>query len=58
MRLELGELDFDEFTRIESEVLDRIREIRGGREDALTLASPDVKVTGVEATVADELEDR
>ena len=57
MRLELGELDLDEFAQIESDVLARIREIRGARESALTLASPDVKVTGVEATVADELND-
>lgn len=58
MRLELGELDFDEFARIESEVLARIREIRGSREGAFTLTSPGVKVTGIEATVADELNDR
>jgi hypothetical protein len=57
MRLELGELDLDEFTRIESDVLARIREVRGGGEGAFTLTSPDVKVTGVEATVADELND-
>lgn len=55
MRLELGELDLDEFARIESDVLARIREVRGAREGAFTLTSPGVKVTGVEATVADEL---
>ena len=44
MRLELGELSEEEF-----------REIKGGQQGAFTLASPDVKVTGVEASVADEL---
>lgn len=55
MRLELGELSEDEFTEIETAVLARIREIKGGQQGAFTITSPDVKVTGVEATVADEL---
>ena len=57
MRLELGELTEEEFAAIESDVLARIREIKGTRQGALTMASPDVKVTGVEADVAEELND-
>ena len=55
MRLELGELSGEEFGEIETAVLARIREIKGA-QGALTLASPDVRVTGVEASVADELD--
>ncbi|HUR33654.1 MAG TPA: gas vesicle protein GvpG [Vicinamibacterales bacterium] len=57
MRLELGELTEDEFIGIERDVLERIREIRGAQQGALTLVSDDVRVSGVEATVADELAD-
>ena len=56
MRLELGELTEDEFADIERDVLERIRAIKGSRKGALTIASPDVKITGIEASVADELE--
>jgi hypothetical protein len=60
MRLELGELSNDEFVEIERDVIARIREMKGSRSgsDAFTLSSPDVKITGVEATVADELNHR
>jgi len=58
MRLELGELSEEEFEEIERDVLARIREIKGARPGAVTMTSPDVKVTGIEATVADELADR
>jgi hypothetical protein len=54
MRLELGEISEEEFAAVESDVLARIREIRESQQ-AITLASPDVKVTGIEADVADEL---
>ena len=56
MQLELGELTPAEFARIESDLLARIREIRGAGGEALTLASPGVTVTGVEAHVAEELD--
>jgi len=36
-------------------VIERIREIKAGRQGALTVLSPDVKVTGIEADLADEL---
>jgi len=58
MRLELGELSEDEFVEIERDVLARIREIKGARPGVVTMTSPDVKVTGIEASVADELADR
>jgi hypothetical protein len=58
LRLELGELSEEEFVDIETTVLARIREIKGGAQDALTLTSPGVRVTGVDASVADELDDQ
>jgi len=57
MRLELGEIDEEEFVAIERDVLARIREIKGAQQGALTLAADGVRVTGVEATLADELSD-
>jgi hypothetical protein len=56
MRLDLGEIGEDEFARIERDLFARIREIKG-RQGAVTLVSDDVRVTGVEATVAEELDD-
>jgi hypothetical protein len=58
MRLELGELTEDEFVTIERDVLARIREIKGHQPGGFTIVSDDMRVTGVEATVADELYDR
>jgi hypothetical protein len=55
MRLEIGELSEEEFAEIERDLLARIREIKGGR-DVVTIVSPDVRITGVEASVADEVE--
>jgi hypothetical protein len=57
MRLELGEITETEFVEIERDVLARIREIKGGQQSGITLMSDDVRVTGIEATVADELFD-
>ena len=57
MRLELGEVTEAEFVEIERDVLARIREIKGSQQSAITLMSDDVRVTGIEATVADELVD-
>jgi hypothetical protein len=57
MRLELGEITETEFIEIERDVLARIREIKGAQQSAITLMSDDVRVTGIEATVADELSD-
>jgi len=58
MRLELGEITETEFVEIERDVLAGIPEIRGSQQNAITLMSDDVRVTGIEATVADELSDR
>ncbi len=57
MRLELGEIPEEEFAATERDVLARLRELRESRGTGeLTLTSPDVKVTGIEATVADDLD--
>jgi hypothetical protein len=55
MQLELGEISNEEFAAIESDLLARIREIRGSAQGAFTITSPDVRITGIEADVADEL---
>jgi len=47
MRLELGEITDDEFTEIESNVIARMREIKGQQQGPLTM-SPDDKISGVE----------
>jgi len=57
MRLELGEISEEEFVAIERDVLAQIREIRSEQQGAFTIVSDDVRVTGVEATVAEELSD-
>ena len=58
MRLELGEISQQEFDGIEADVLARLREMKGNQPGAFSMASKDVRITGVEATVADELNDR
>src|SRR5260221_12113582 len=55
MRLELGEISDEEFAQTERAVLERLRELKGDPTGGLSLTSPGVKVVGVEATVADEL---
>jgi hypothetical protein len=57
MRLELGELTEAEYVEIERDVLSRIREIRQAQQGHFTLISDDVRVTGVETNLADELAD-
>ena len=57
MRLEMGELSEEEFTRIEREILDAIRLVRErmrGAEDE----TGELRITGIEATTwSDESED-
>ena len=53
MRLELGEISEKQFLRIERDILARLRELKG--DHAGLAVAPGTKVTGVEATVADEL---
>ena len=48
MRLELGELSDGEFAEIERDILARIRELKGDQPGGLTIASPGVKVRGVD----------
>jgi hypothetical protein len=52
MRVELGEMSQADFESLESEILLRLREIRGRQPGAAqaTPAAGDFKVTGVEAT--------
>ena len=54
MQLELGEISDEEFAATEAEVLARIREIKAA-QGAFTVASPDVRITGIDADVVDEL---
>ena len=53
MRLELGELSMDEFTQIEQEVFDRLREIRKGHTGAISMTSSDSSVSAVEIDAPD-----
>jgi len=54
MRLELGELTAEEFTAIERDVFDRLRELRGSQPAALSMKSRGARVS-VEANVADDV---
>ena len=57
MRLEMGELSEEEFTRIEREILDAIRVVRERMRSSEEEAG-ELKVTGIEATTwSDEIED-
>jgi Gas vesicle protein G len=56
MRVELGELTEAEFAEIERDVVAALRELRGQRVGLSMSSSEGVRVTGVEATVADELD--
>jgi hypothetical protein len=57
MRLELGEISGEEYADTERGILAAIREIRATQQGAFSVASPDVRITGVDARVADELQD-
>jgi aspartate aminotransferase-like enzyme len=54
MRLELGEMTDEEFAEIERDVIARIREIKGSQPGAFSM-TPGTKVSGIEATIADEI---
>ncbi len=57
MRLEMGELSEEEFTRVEREILDAIRVVRA-RMSGSGDETGELKVTGIEATTwSDESED-
>jgi len=53
MRLELGELSMEEFTEIEQDVFDRLREVRKGHTGAISMTSQDSSVTAVEIEAPD-----
>jgi hypothetical protein len=53
MRLELGELSMEEFTEIEHDVFERLREVRGGRTGAISMTSEDSSVSAVEIEAPD-----
>lgn len=56
MRLELGELSAEDFARLERDLLARMREIRE-RQAAGETSGP-VRITGIDVSVADDVEDR
>jgi hypothetical protein len=56
MRLELDEITDEEFAEIERDVVARIREIKGAQPAAFSM-TPGTKVSGVEVTIPDELND-
>jgi Gas vesicle protein G len=57
MQLELGEISDLEFSNIERDVLDRLREIREQREEeAAQLTDENVRIAGVEISGPDDLE--
>jgi hypothetical protein len=56
MRLEFGDLDESEYADIEREVLGLMRQMKKNPGPGLDLGSDNVKVTGVEATVAEEVD--
>ena len=51
MRRELGEITDEQFTALEAEVLQRLREIREAQE-----GSGPVQITGIDVSVADDVE--
>src|SRR5258706_7416549 len=55
MRLEVGELSLEEFTEIERDVFDRLREIKGGHTGPLSMTSNDSGSVTVEANVGDDV---
>ena len=54
MKLENGEMTDEEFALIETDVFDRIREIKARTQTSSTVVDEDHRVAGVEITVDDE----
>ena len=52
MRVELGEMNEEEFAALEADVLERLRDIRERRQgsEAASLSPADYKITGIEAS--------
>jgi predicted nucleic acid-binding Zn-ribbon protein len=55
MRLELGEMSAEEFAEVERDLLARLREIR---ERETAEASGAMQITGIDVSVADDVEDQ
>jgi len=55
MRLELGEMSAEEFAEVERDLLARLREIR---ERETAEASGALQITGIDVSVADDVEDQ
>jgi hypothetical protein len=54
MRLELGEIDAEEFATIERDLLARLREIRERTHEE---SDGPVRITGIDVSVADDVDD-
>ena len=54
LQLENGDITEDQFAAIESDVFDRIREIKGRNQPAGTIVDDEHRVSGIEISVDDE----
>ena len=54
LQLESGEITDEQFAAVETDVFDRIREIKARTQNAATVVDEDHRVAGVEITVDDE----
>jgi hypothetical protein len=54
LKLESGEISDEEFSAVEADVFDRIREIKARTQSGATIIDDDHRVAGVEITVDDE----
>jgi hypothetical protein len=54
LKLESGEIDDAEFAAIETDVFDRIREIKARTQSGAAIVDEDHRVAGVEITVEDD----
>ncbi len=54
MQLENGDITDEQFAAIETDVFDRIREIKARTQSSATVVDEDHRVAGVEITVDDE----
>ena len=54
LKLETGEIDEEEFTAIEADVLQRIRDIKARAQSEPTIVDDEHRIAGVEITVNDD----
>jgi hypothetical protein len=55
MKLETGEITEEEFSEIESDVFERIREIKARTQQQDVIVDEDHRITGVDITVDDDV---